>query len=95
VSAPDHAHVLGGLYFRLGLDVREVVPSEVLAPEHAEQVVHDGGRELHVGVTIDDALPNGSVVVRDVLGVMVTDVIKLVKPDMDRGPAPARTELLG
>jgi len=46
-------------------------------------------------VTIDDELPNGGVVVRDVLGVMVTDVVKLVKPDLDRGPAPARTELLG
>lgn len=46
-------------------------------------------------VTIDDEVPNGGVVVRDILGVLVTDVIKLVKPDMDRGPAPARTELLG
>ncbi|MES3036167.1 MAG: hypothetical protein V4813_19345 [Gemmatimonadota bacterium] len=46
-------------------------------------------------VVIDDELPNGGVVARDILGLLVTDVIKLVKPDMDRGPAPARTELLG
>jgi hypothetical protein len=46
-------------------------------------------------VIIDDELPNGGVVVRDVLGLLVTDVIKLVKPDMDRGPGPARTGLLG
>ncbi len=46
-------------------------------------------------VTIDDDVPKGGVIVRDILGVMVTDVVKLVKPDMDRGPQPARTELLG
>lgn len=46
-------------------------------------------------VTIDETIPNGGVIVRDIAGVMVTDVIKLVKPDMDRGPSPARTELLG
>ncbi len=46
-------------------------------------------------VTIDDTLPHGGVVVRDVLGLLVTDVIKLVKPDMDRGPGPARTALFG
>ena len=46
-------------------------------------------------VTIDDDVPKGGAVVRDILGLLVTDVIKLVKPDMDRGPAPARTELLG
>ena len=46
-------------------------------------------------VIVDDDVPRGGVIVRDIAGVMVSDVIKLVKPDMDRGPAPARTELLG
>ncbi|MDZ7630774.1 MAG: hypothetical protein U5K74_05285 [Gemmatimonadaceae bacterium] len=46
-------------------------------------------------VTIDDSIPNGGAIVRDIAGVLVTDVIKLVKPDMDRGPSPARTGLLG
>jgi hypothetical protein len=46
-------------------------------------------------VIVDDAVPRGGVVVRDIAGLMVSDVIKLVKPDMDKGPAPARTELLG
>jgi hypothetical protein len=46
-------------------------------------------------VIIDDEVPRGGAVVRDIAGLMVSDVIKLVKPDMDRGPAPARTELLG
>ena len=42
--------------FRLGLDVRQIEAVQVLGTEHAEQVVHDGSRELHVGVTLDDAL---------------------------------------
>jgi hypothetical protein len=46
-------------------------------------------------LTIDDEVPNGGVIVRDILGLLVTDVVKVVKPDMDRGPMPARTELLG
>jgi hypothetical protein len=46
-------------------------------------------------VIVDDEIPRGGVVVRDIAGLMVSDVIKLVKPDMDRGPFPARTELLG
>jgi hypothetical protein len=46
-------------------------------------------------VIINDEIQNGGVIVRDIAGLMVADVVKLVKPDMDRGPAPARTELLG
>ena len=46
-------------------------------------------------VIVDDDVPRGGVIVRDIAGLMVSDVIKLVKPDMDRGPAPARTVLLG
>jgi hypothetical protein len=46
-------------------------------------------------VIIDDSVPRGGIVARDVAGLMVSDVVKLVKPDMDRGPGPARTDLLG
>ncbi len=57
--------------------------------------IHGPRRKELAPVIVDDAVPRGGVVVRDIAGVMVSDVIKLVKPDMDRGPSPARTELLG
>ena len=57
--------------------------------------IHGPRRKELAPVIVDDEVPRGGVVVRDIAGVMVSDVIKLVKPDMDRGPAPARTELLG
>lgn len=57
--------------------------------------LHGPRRKELAPVIVDDEVPRGGVVVRDIAGVMVSDVIKLVKPDMDRGPGPARTELLG
>ena len=57
--------------------------------------IHGPRRKELAPVIVDDEVPRGGVVVRDIAGVMVSDVIKLVKPDMDRGPGPARTELLG
>lgn len=57
--------------------------------------LHGPRRKELAPVIVDDDVPRGGVIVRDIAGVMVSDVIKLVKPDMDRGPAPARTELLG
>jgi len=57
--------------------------------------IHGPRRKELAPVIVDDEVPRGGAVVRDIAGVMVSDVIKLVKPDMDRGPAPARTELLG
>ncbi len=57
--------------------------------------IHGPRRKELAPVIIDDEVPRGGVVVRDIAGLMVSDVIKLVKPDMDRGPGPARTELLG
>lgn len=35
-------------------------------------------------VVIDDSVPRGCVVLRDILGVAVSDVIRLIKPDFDR-----------
>ncbi len=57
--------------------------------------IHGPRRKELAPVIVDDDVPRGGVVVRDIAGVMVSDVIKLVKPDLDRGPLPARTELLG
>lgn len=37
---------------------------------------------------VDDALPRGGAVVRDVAGLAVSEVIRVVKPDVDRAPAP-------
>jgi hypothetical protein len=57
--------------------------------------IHGPRRKELAPVIVDDEVPRGGVVVRDIAGLMVSDVIKLVKPDMDRGPLPAKTELLG
>lgn len=35
---------------------------------------------------IDDAVPRGGATVRDIAGLTVTEVIKLVKPEQDQGP---------
>ncbi len=43
---------------------------------------------------IDDALPRGGVVVRDIAGVAVSEVVRVVKPDVDR-PAGPRRDALG
>ena len=37
-------------------------------------------------VVIDDAIPRGGVVVRDIAGVTVTEVVRLVKPNLDARP---------
>ena len=42
-------------------------------------------------VVIDDSIPRGGVVVRDVAGLGVSEIVRLVKPDLDR---PRRTDLV-
>lgn len=37
-------------------------------------------------VLIDDSVPRGGVVVRDIAGVTVTEVVRLVKPNLDARP---------
>ena len=37
-------------------------------------------------VLIDDAVPKGGVVVRDIGGVTVTEIVRLVKPNLDARP---------
>ena len=39
---------------------------------------------------IDDALPRGGAVVRDIAGLAVSEVIRVVKPDADRPNGPRR-----
>ena len=73
---------------------REEAAMRMLADGELVFIIGPRRKEL-APVIIDDEVPRGGVVVRDIAGLMVSDVIKLVKPDMDRGPAPARTELLG
>jgi len=79
-------------------------PAIMLNREEAQlRMLADGELVFILGPTrkelapalVDDEVPRGGVVVRDIAGLVVTDIVKLVKPDMDRGPSPARTELLG
>lgn len=37
-------------------------------------------------VFIDDTVPRGSVVLRDIAGVTVTEIVRLVKPNLDARP---------
>jgi hypothetical protein len=37
-------------------------------------------------VLIDDSVPRGGVVVRDISGVTVTEIVRLVKPNLDARP---------
>jgi hypothetical protein len=37
-------------------------------------------------VLIDDSVPRGGVVVRDIAGVTVTEIVRLVKPNLDARP---------
>ncbi|MBI3791458.1 MAG: hypothetical protein HY275_11350 [Gemmatimonadetes bacterium] len=41
-------------------------------------------RQQLAPLAIDDALPRGGVVVRDVVGVAVTELVRIRKPDFDR-----------
>jgi hypothetical protein len=42
-------------------------------------------------VVIDNAVPRGGAVLRDVAGVVVTEIIRLMKPDLD---SPRRHDLV-
>lgn len=46
--------------------------------------VHGPKRQELATVVVDENVPRGCAVVRDVAGVVVSDVIRLVKPDFDR-----------
>lgn len=40
-------------------------------------------------LVVDDAIPRGGVVVRDLPGLSLADVVRIMKVDMDRPPRPA------
>lgn len=42
-------------------------------------------RQEMATVVIDDAVPKGGVVLRDIAGVGVSEIVRLSKPDMDTG----------
>lgn len=44
-------------------------------------------RQELVTVVIDEAVPRGGVALQDVAGVGLSEVVRLVKPDLDRPPA--------
>lgn len=37
-------------------------------------------------VVVDDAVPKGGVVIRDIAGLVVSEIVRLTKPDLDRPP---------
>lgn len=40
---------------------------------------------------IDDTLPRGGVVLRDIAGIAVSEIVRLAKPDLDRPASTGRT----
>ncbi len=42
-------------------------------------------------VVVDDAVPRGGVIVRDLGGVAPSEIVYVTKPDLDAPPTPART----
>jgi hypothetical protein len=62
---------------------REEAAMRMLAD--GEMVWIYGPRRHDLGtVVIDDDVPRGGVVLRDVAGVTVSEIVRLVKPDLDR-----------
>jgi hypothetical protein len=54
--------------------------------DDGELVWVKGPRRQELAVLeIDDALPRGGAVVRDIAGVAVSEIIRVVKPDLDSG----------
>jgi hypothetical protein len=64
------------------------------AAEAAQRLLVDGElvyvigpkrREL-VPLVVDDTVRRGEVHARDIAGILLTDIVRVVKPDLDRGP---------
>jgi anaerobic selenocysteine-containing dehydrogenase len=68
-------------------------------PDDARQRLLDDGelawvygprRHELATVHLDDAVPRGDVVLRDVVGASPSEIVRVIKPDLDsRGPPPA------
>ena len=48
--------------------------------------IHGPRRHELAPVVIDDTVPRGGVVIRDIAGVTVTEIVRLVKPNLDARP---------
>src|SRR5687767_12846883 len=48
--------------------------------------IHGPRRHELAPVVIDDTVPRGGVVVRDIAGLTVTEIVRLVKPNLDARP---------
>ncbi|MCU0633518.1 MAG: hypothetical protein MUE41_01490 [Gemmatimonadaceae bacterium] len=59
----------------------------LLSPGELVRVISPQRQELAV-VAIDDSLERGTIVVRDVVGVVVSEVVRVVKPDFDAPASP-------
>lgn len=56
-----------------------------------ELVLVEGPRgQQFATLVVDDELPRGSVVVRDVAGVTLSEIVHVTKPDLDAPPAVGR-----
>ena len=45
--------------------------------------IHGPRRQELAPVVIDDSVPRGGVVVRDIAGLTITEIVRLVKPNLD------------
>lgn len=56
-----------------------------------ELVVLEGPRRQQLAtLVVDDALRRGDVVVRDIAGVSPSEIVYIIKPDLDAPPEPGR-----
>lgn len=54
--------------------------------QDGEMVWVQGPRRQELAtVRIDDAVPKGGVVVRDIAGLVVSEIVRILKPDLDTG----------
>jgi hypothetical protein len=55
---------------------------------NGEMVWVQGPRRQELAVlVVDDTVPRGGVVVRDIAGLAVSEIIRITKPDLDTGPS--------
>ncbi len=56
-----------------------------------ELVVVEGPRRQQLAtLVVDDALPRGDVALRDVAGASPSEIVYVIKPDLDAPPTPGR-----
>lgn len=65
------------------------------ASEAAQRLLVDGELVYVIGpkrrelatLVVDDTIRRGEVHARDIAGILLTDIVRVVKPDLDRGPS--------